>query len=72
MNKLINLGVVAFIIGILTTIFYPIITNEELGIKYGLILMGIGALVIILFLIIERIKDNKQFNKEFRKEDLRP
>ena len=72
MNKLINLGVVAFIIGILTTGIYPIITNEELGIKYGLILMGIGALVIILFLIIERTKDNKQFNKEFRKEDLRP
>ena len=39
MNILINLGVVAFIIGILTTVIYPIITNEESGIKFGLILM---------------------------------
>jgi hypothetical protein len=72
MNKNLIFGAGLFIIGFLITIIYPIVTNEESGIKVGLILMGIGALIIILFLIIERIKDNKQFKKEFKKEDLRP
>ena len=61
-----------FIIGLLITIIYPIVTNEESGVKFGLLLMGLGALIIIIFLIFERIKDNKEFKKEFKKEDLRP
>jgi len=71
MNKGITAGVIIFIIGFLTTIIYPIVTNEELGIKFGLYFMGIGALIIIILLIFERVKDNKEFKKEFSKKDLR-
>jgi len=72
MNKLINLAVILFILGFIITILYPIITNEESGIKYGLISLSIGSLIIIISLTIERINDNKKFKKEFKKEDLRP
>ena len=72
MKKIINLGVIIFGLGILLTIFYPIITSKGAGVKIGLILMGVGALIIIFMLILERIKDNKKFRKEFDKEDLRP
>tara|TARA_Y100000034_G_C6907867_1_gene421895 strand:- start:6740 stop:6958 length:219 start_codon:yes stop_codon:yes gene_type:complete len=72
MSKGISAGVTLFIIGILITIFHPILTNTETGVKYGLYLMGIGAFIIIMLLIFERAKDNKKFKKDFKKEDLRP
>lgn len=72
MNKKLSTGVIVFIIGLLITIIYPIITGEESGVKFGLYLMGLGALIIIILLIFERIKDNKEFKKEFNKKDLRP
>ena len=72
MNKGMSAGVILFIIGFLTTVLHPIITKGETGLVYGLYLMGIGALIIIILLIFERVKDNKQFKKEFKKEDLRP
>ena len=72
MNKKLSTGVILFVIGFLTTILHPLITGEESGVKYGLYLMGLGAFIIIVFLIIERIQDNKEFKKEFSKKDLRP
>lgn len=71
MNKGMSTGVILFIIGFLATILGPIITSKDSGVIPGLYLMGLGALIIMILLIIERVKDNKQFKKEFSKKDLR-
>tara|TARA_Y100000034_G_scaffold136048_1_gene210488 strand:+ start:5215 stop:5433 length:219 start_codon:yes stop_codon:yes gene_type:complete len=72
MKKGLTTGVILFIIGFLVTILFPIFTGEEKGSIYGLYLMGLGALIIIILLIVERVQDNKQFKKEFNKKDLKP
>jgi putative solute:sodium symporter small subunit len=72
MKKGLTTGVIFFIIGFLVTIFHPLITQGETGILYGLYFMGIGAVIIIVILIIERVQDDNKFKKEYKKEDLRP
>jgi len=49
--------------------------NEEImlwGMRAGFVLMGIGAVILIIFLSLERVNDNKKFKKEIKEKDLRP
>jgi uncharacterized membrane protein YbhN (UPF0104 family) len=79
MKKVTIVGVSVFILGIILTIISSILpifwVNEDLlfwGLRAGIVLMGAGAAVLIIFLILERVKDNKKFKNEIDEKDLRP
>jgi hypothetical protein len=42
------------------------------GLKASFVLMGASAVIIIILLVLERIRDNKKFKKEIKEKDLRP
>jgi hypothetical protein len=78
MNKLTIAGTILFLLGLIVEIIYSIYPlfslNEEillLGLRRGMIWMGLGAIVILVSLIKERIDDNKEL-KKIKKEDLEP
>ncbi len=79
MKKVTIVGVSVFILGIILTIISSILpifwVNEDLlfwGLRVGIVLMGAGAAILIIFLILERVKDNKKFKNEIDEKDLRP
>ncbi|MEE8324954.1 MAG: hypothetical protein V3R31_04805 [Candidatus Humimicrobiaceae bacterium] len=79
MKKVTIIGVSVFILGIILTIISSILpifwTSEDIlfwGLRAGFVVMGIGAAVLIVFLILERVRDNKKFKKEIKEKDLRP
>jgi len=79
MKKVTIVGVSVFILGIMLTIISSILpifwVNEDLlfwGLRAGIVLMGAGAAILIIFLILERVKDNKKFKNEIDEKDLRP
>ncbi len=79
MKKVTIVGVSVFILGIILTIISSILpifwVNEDLffwGLRAGIVLMGAGAAILIIFLILERVKDNKKFKNEIDEKDLRP
>ncbi len=79
MKKVTIVGVSLFILGIILTIISSILpifwVNEDLlfwGLRVGIVLMGAGAAILIIFLILERVKDNKKFKNEIDEKDLRP
>ncbi|MEE8325350.1 MAG: hypothetical protein V3R31_06805 [Candidatus Humimicrobiaceae bacterium] len=79
MKKVTIVGVSVFILGIILTILSSILpifwVNEDLlfwGLRAGIVLMGAGAAILIIFLILERVKDNKKFKNEIDEKDLRP
>jgi hypothetical protein len=76
MEKKLTFGTIIFAMGLLIMIIFPVfVSNDEsalLWVRAGYSLMGLGALIIIIFLILERVKDNKKFKEEFKEEDLRP
>ncbi len=79
MKKVTIVGVSVFILGIILTIISSILpifwVNEDLlfwGLRVGIVLMGTGAAILIIFLILERVKDNKKFKNEIDEKDLRP
>ncbi len=79
MKKTIMTGVSIFISGLILTIIFAVSPifwmNEEImlwGMRAGFVLMGIGAVILIIFLSLERVNDNKKFKKEIKEKDLRP
>ncbi|MCK5567808.1 MAG: hypothetical protein KAI62_07840 [Actinomycetia bacterium] len=79
MKKAIMTGASVFLLGLILTIIFAIfpifLINEEMmlwGMRAGFILMGIGAIILITFLSIERVKDNKKLKKDIKEKDLRP
>lgn len=78
MNRLTMAGTVLFLLGLIVEIIYSIYPlfslNEDIllmGLKRGMIWMLLGAIVILISLIRERIQDNKEL-KKINKEDLKP
>lgn len=78
MNKLTITGTMGFLLGLVIIIifsFVPIFTNNEatllIAMKIGFVLMGLGAITILISLIKERIQDDKEL-KKIKKEDLEP
>ncbi len=78
MNKLTIAGAILFGLGLLVEIIYSIYPlfslNEDvllLGLRRGMIWMGLGAIVILISLIKERVDDQKNL-KKINKEDLEP
>jgi len=72
-------GASVFLLGLILTIISSILPifglDEDLlfwGLRAGFVLLGIGAAILIIFLILERVKDNKKFKKEIKEKDLRP
>jgi Na+-driven multidrug efflux pump len=68
-----------FLLGIvLTVVFYVVLVfwmNEEImlwGIRAGFLLMGISAVILIIILSLERVKDNKKLKNDIKEKDLRP
>ena len=79
MKKVTIVGVSVFILGIILTIISSILpifwVNEDLlfwGLRVGIVLMGASAAILIIFLILERVKDNRKFKNEIDEKDLRP
>jgi hypothetical protein len=79
MKKIIMIGASIFLIGLILTIISSILpifwTSEDIlfwGLRAGFVVMGIGAAVLIVFLILERVRDNKKFKEEIKEKDLRP
>ena len=79
MKKIIMVGASVFLLGLILTIISSILPifglDEDLlfwGLRAGFVLLGIGAAILIIFLILERVKDNKKFKKEIKEKDLRP
>jgi len=78
MNRFTKIGTTVFLIGLITIIlfsFIPLFTNSEatllIAMRIGFTLMGLGALIIIISLIKDRIQDDKDL-KKINKEDLKP
>ena len=79
MKKIIMISASIFLLGIILTIIFsvlPIFSVDEdtmfWGLKASFILMGASAVIIIILLVLERIRDNKKFKKEIKEKDLRP
>ena len=79
MKKVIMAGASVFLLGLILTIISSIlpifVLDEDLlfwGLRAGFVLLGIGAAILIIFLVLERVKDNKKFKKEIKEKDLRP
>ena len=79
MKKIIMISASVFLIGLILTIISSILpifwTSEDMffwGLRAGFVVMGIGAAILIIFLILERVKDNKKFKEEIKEKDLRP
>ncbi len=79
MKKATMIGASVFLLGLIFTIISSILPifweNEDIlfwGLRAGFVLMGIGAAILIIFLVLERVKDNKKFKKEIKEKDLRP
>ena len=79
MKKIIMISASIFLLGIILTIIFsvlPIFSVEEdtmfWGLKTSFVLMGASAVIIIILLVLERIRDNKKFKKEIKEKDLRP
>ncbi len=79
MKKIIMICASVFLFTIISTIIFSVLPiflmNGNImfwGLKSGFILIGSSAVIIIIFLILERIKDNKKFKKEIKERDLRP
>ena len=79
MKKATMIGASVFLLGLIFTIISSILPifleNEDIffwGLRAGFVLMGIGAAILIIFLVLERVKDNKKFKKEIEEKDLRP
>ncbi len=79
MKKVTIVGVSIFILGIMLTILSAILPifwiNKDLlfwGLRAGIVLAGAGAAILIIFLILERVKDNRKFKNEIDEKDLRP
>ncbi len=79
MKKATMIGASVFLLGLIFTIISSILPifweNEDIlfwGLRAGFVLMGIGAAILIIFLVLEKVKDNKKFKKEIKEKDLRP
>ncbi len=79
MKKATMTGASVFLLGLIFTIISSILPifweNEDIlfwGLRAGFVLMGIGAAILIIFLVLERVKDDKIFKKEIKEKDLRP
>lgn len=78
MNKLTIIGTIVFLLGVIIEItysIYPLFSlNKEvllLGLRRGVIWMIVGAVILFISLIKERIQDHKEL-KKINKEDLEP
>lgn len=79
MKKTIMSGASIFLFGLIITIVFAVLplfwVNEEImfwGLRTGFVLMGMGAVILITFLSIERVKDNKKLKNDIKEKDLRP
>ncbi len=79
MKKTIMSGASIFLFGLIITIVFAVLplfwVNEEImfwGLRTGFVLMGMGAAILITFLSIERVKDNKKLKNDIKEKDLRP
>lgn len=79
MKKIIMICASVFLLGIvLTVVFYVVLIfwmNEEImlwGIRAGFVLMAMSAVILIIILSLERVKDNKKLKNDIKEKDLRP
>jgi len=79
MKKSIATGVTIFLIGLIVSIVFsilPLFYESKIlliwGLRSGIILAAIGAIIIIAFLVIERKEDKKRLEEEIDERDLRP
>jgi len=79
MKKIIMISASVFLIGLILTIISSILpifwASKDIffwGLRAGFVVMGICAVILIVFLILERVKDNKKFKEEIKEKDLRP
>mgnify|MGYP000728172619 CR=1 FL=1 len=77
-DKLIMIGSVIFIIGIVVEVLYSLFplfvpeTGFVEGIKTGIALLVAGGAMILIGISIDRFKEYKIFKKEINKKDLIP
>ena len=79
MKKIIMTGASVFLLGVILIIISSVLPifglDEDLlfwGLRAGFVVLGIGAALLIILLVLERIRDNKKFKKEIKEKDLRP
>ena len=79
MKKIIMICASIFLLGLILTIVFAVLPifwmNEEMmlwGIRAGFMLMGISAVILIIILSLERVKDNKKLKNDIKEKDLRP
>ena len=79
MKKIIMICASVFLLGIvLTVVFYIVLIfwmNKEImlwGIRAGFVLMAMSAVILIIILSLERVKDNKKLKNDIKEKDLRP
>lgn len=78
-KKPLTAGVVLIVLGLVAIILFSILPiylgdNRLIlwGIRAAIALLVAGSIVIISFLIVERLKDKEKLKKEIDKKDLRP
>ncbi len=79
MKRIIMICASVFLLGIILTVVFSVVPifwmNEEImlwGIRAGFILMGMSAVILIIILSLERVKDNKKLKNDIKEKDLRP
>ncbi len=79
MKKIIMICASVFLLGIvLTVVFYIVLVfwmNKEImlwGIRAGFVLMAVSAVILIIILSLEGVKDNKKLKNDIKEKDLRP
>jgi len=79
MKRIIMICASAFLLGLILIIIFSVVPifwmNEEImlwGMRAGYILMGMSAVILIIILSLERVKDIKKLKNEIKEKDLRP
>jgi len=79
MKKIIMICASVFLLGIVFTVVFSVVPifwmNEEMmlwGIRAGFVLMGMSAVILIIILSLERVKDIKKLKNDIEEKDLRP
>lgn len=79
MKKIIMICALTFLLGLILIIVSSVVPifwmNEAMmlwGMRAGFIIMGVSAVILIIILSLERVKDSKKLKNEIKEKDLRP